>query len=122
MRGSPEPSFEDLQRTVAVARLLLGPRHEHPGAAQPVSPRRYPGSLAAGLNDWGGISPLTLDHINPEAPGRCSLALRDATESRGLRASRAARVYPEYIVDGAEFLDESLRQRAEALDGLATGS
>ena len=68
MRGRPEPAMDDLLRTVAVARLLLGPDDEHPGAAQPVRRGLRRGCPRPGINDWGGVSPLTPDHINPERP------------------------------------------------------
>jgi FO synthase len=76
----------------------------------------YPQLLAAGLNDWGGISPLTLDHINPEAPWPQIPKLRDATASVGFTLRERLAVYPEYA-SRPEFLDESLRERVHALVG-----
>ncbi|MBI4627817.1 MAG: 7,8-didemethyl-8-hydroxy-5-deazariboflavin synthase CofG, partial [Candidatus Rokubacteria bacterium] len=67
MRDAPEPALDDLLRTLAVARLVLGP-DVNLQAPPNLSPRTFPRLLAAGLNDWGGVSPLTLDHINPEKP------------------------------------------------------
>jgi FO synthase len=116
MRHAPDPSFDDLERTLAVARVLLGPR-ANLQAPPNLSPSSYPRLLGAGLNDWGGISPLTLDHINPEAPWPELVRLRDATESAGHELRERLAVYPEYIVDRAGFMDPGMRRRAEALTG-----
>src|SRR5246127_2126876 len=82
MRDAPEPTLDDLLWTLAVARLVLGP-DVNIQAPPNLSPDVYPRLLAAGLNDWGGISPLTLDHINPEKPWPLIPELRRATESQG---------------------------------------
>jgi len=116
MKGAPDPSFEDLQKTVAVARLLLGPQ-VNLQAPPNLSPSTYPELIRAGLNDWGGISPLTVDHINPEAPWPMLLALRDATTGAGYELRERLTVYPEYIVDKPDHLDDRMRRRAEALTG-----
>ena len=84
MRDAPEPTLDDLLRTLAVARLLLGP-DVNIQAPPNLTPGVYPRLLAAGLNDWGGISPLTLDHINPEKPWP-----RPARAARGHRGARAS--------------------------------
>src|SRR5215813_8846476 len=81
MRDAPEPTLDDLLWTVAVARLVLGP-DVNIQAPPNLSPDVYPRLLAAGLNDWGGISPLTLDHINPEKPWPLIPELRRATEGQ----------------------------------------
>ncbi|MBI3635476.1 MAG: 7,8-didemethyl-8-hydroxy-5-deazariboflavin synthase CofG [Candidatus Rokubacteria bacterium] len=113
MRHSAEPSFEDLLRTLAVARLVLGP-DVNIQAPPNLTPGAYPQLLAAGLNDWGGISPLTIDHINPEAPWPLIPELRRATESEGFVLRERLAIYPEYA-GRAEFLTEALRPRVTAL-------
>ena len=113
MRDAPEPSFADLARTVAVARLMLGPEM-NVQAPPNLSSREYPRLLAAGLNDWGGISPLTLDHINPEAPWPQIVKLRQATEAAGFVFRERLAIYPELALR-PEFLDETLRPRVAAL-------
>ena len=123
MRDAPEPALPDLLRTLAVARLLLGP-DVNLQAPPNLSPRAYPRLLAAGLNDWGGISPLTLDHINPEKPWPLIPELRQATEGMGFVLRERLAIYPEYAAR-AEFLDEALRPRVAALvggDGLVKDS
>ncbi|MBI4607775.1 MAG: 7,8-didemethyl-8-hydroxy-5-deazariboflavin synthase CofG [Candidatus Rokubacteria bacterium] len=112
MRARPEPSTGDMLRTVAVARLILGPALNIQ-APPNLSPGTYPRLIAAGLNDWGGISPLTLDHINPEAPWPRIVNLRKATEAAGYELRERLAVYPEYA-RRAEFLAEALRPRVNA--------
>ena len=79
-----------------------------------LSSSEYPHLLAAGLNDWGGISPLTLDHINPEAPWPGIAKLRRATEAAGFVFRERLALYPEFAMR-PEFLDETLRPRVAAL-------
>jgi FO synthase len=113
MRGQPDPSAEDLLRTVAVARLLLGPSMniQAPPNLTSDSYERLP---AAGLNDWGGVSPLTPDHINPERPWPALAELRRRTESAGHALRERLALYPAYI-GRAEWIDERLRPRVAAL-------
>ena len=82
----PSPRSTSCCGRSAVARLLLGP-DMNIQAPPNLSPGVYARLLAAGLNDWGGVSPLTPDHINPEKPWPGLRALREATESQGLRSS-----------------------------------
>jgi 7,8-didemethyl-8-hydroxy-5-deazariboflavin synthase CofG subunit len=119
MRDAPEPTLDDLLRTLAVARLVLGP-DVNIQAPPNLTPGVYPKLLAAGLNDWGGVSPLTPDHINPEKPWPGLRALREATERQGFDFRERLAIYPEYAAR-AEFLDARLRSRVAALidsDGL----
>lgn len=109
MRDWPDPGPEDLLRTVAVARLLLGP-DMNIQAPPNLSAQGYDRLPAAGLNDWGGISPLTPDHINPERPWPGLAELRRRTESAGHELRERLAVYPEYATRAA-FLDERLRDR-----------
>ncbi len=113
MREAPEPAFEDLVRTLAVARLVLGPE-VNLQAPPNLSPDVYPRLLAAGLNDWGGISPLTLDHINPERPWPLITDLRRATVSEGFDFRERLAIYPEFA-RRPEFVAEPLRPRVGAL-------
>jgi FO synthase len=113
MRDAPEPGLDDLARTLAVARLVLGPEMNLQ-APPNLTPDAYPRLLAAGLNDWGGISPLTPDHINPEKPWPHLAALRGATEAAGFVFRERLAVYPEYALR-PEFVDERLRGRVAAL-------
>jgi 7,8-didemethyl-8-hydroxy-5-deazariboflavin synthase CofG subunit len=119
MQGAPEPDLDDLLRTIAVARLLLG-ADVNIQAPPNLSPDVYPRLVAAGLNDWGGISPLTLDFINPERPWPLIPELRRATQATGKRLRERLAIYPEFATR-PEFLAEPLRPRVAALiddDGL----
>ncbi|MGH7420768.1 MAG: 7,8-didemethyl-8-hydroxy-5-deazariboflavin synthase CofG [Candidatus Rokuibacteriota bacterium] len=113
MRGWPEPGALDLFRTVAVARLLLGPAMNIQ-APPNLSADGYERLAAAGLNDWGGVSPLTPDHINPERPWPGLAELRRRTEAAGHELRERLAVYPEYATRDA-FLDERLRPRVARL-------
>lgn len=123
MADSPEPSKEDLQRTIAVARLILG------GDVNIQSPpnllsQDYPELLNAGINDWGGISPVTKDFINPEAawPQISELAVRTASEGFALRERLA--IYPEFSLRPT-FVSERLQPRLQKIrseDGYARSS
>jgi FO synthase len=113
MRDAREPEFEELLATVAVTRLLFG-AEMNVQAPPNLSPDVYPRLLAAGLNDWGGISPLTLDHINPERPWPLIPELRRATAAQGFVLRERLAIYPEFATR-AEFLAESLRPRVAAL-------
>jgi FO synthase len=109
MRGWPEPGADDLLRTVAVARLLLGPEMNIQ-APPNLSADGYERLPAAGLNDWGGISPLTPDHINPERPWPGLAELRQRTEAAGHILRERLAIYPEYATRPS-FIDERLRER-----------
>ncbi len=122
MRDHPEPAMDDLLRTAAVARLLLGPdmNIQVPPNLSDEDFARLP---EAGINDWGGVSPLTPDHINPERPWPGLAALRRATERAGLELRERLAVYPEYATR-SEFVHETLRPRVRDLvdtDGLVRG-
>ena len=119
MAGQPEPSLDDLRRTLAVARLLLGPAM-NVQAPPNLSPGTYPALIASGLNDWGGVSPLTIDYINPEAPWPHLAALHAATAAAGAHLRERLAIYPEYI-HRPGFVPEPLRHRVLAsvdADGL----
>jgi FO synthase len=120
MAQAPEPSTEELERTIAVARLILG------GEMNIQSPPNlladdYPDLLKAGINDWGGISPVTKDFINPEAawPQISSLGARSAGAGFVLRERLA--IYPEFS-SRPEFVSARLQphvRKLQAEDGYA---
>lgn len=114
MRDHPELTLFDLLRTVAVARLILDP-DMNLQAPPNLSPDAYPLLLLAGINDWGGISPVTQDHINPEAPWPRIEALRHATATLGYRLKERLPIYPEYIVRKDGFIPAPLAPRIMAL-------
>jgi 7,8-didemethyl-8-hydroxy-5-deazariboflavin synthase CofG subunit len=113
MRDQPDPSTEDLLRTVAVARLLLGSAMNIQ-APPNLSASGYDRLPAAGLNDWGGISPLTPDHINPERPWPALAELRRRTDAAGHVLRERLALYPEYT-NRAGWVDARLAPRVRAL-------
>ena len=119
MANSPEPSHGEMLRAVAVARLLLPEVNIQ--APPNLSAPYYDDLAEAGINDWGGISPLTPDFINPEKPWPHLEQLRLRTEARGFELRQRLPVYPEFISDVIAkpgLLSEKL-QAAAAGDGLA---
>ncbi|HEV2551306.1 MAG TPA: 5-amino-6-(D-ribitylamino)uracil--L-tyrosine 4-hydroxyphenyl transferase CofH [Stellaceae bacterium] len=101
---APEPSLEDLLWTIAAARLILGP-DMNIQAPPNLSPSGYSRLIAAGINDWGGISPVTIDHVNPEAPWPQIEALRKATAAEGKILVERLPVYPRYVRSAAHWVD-----------------
>ena len=83
MAGHPEPDLEEHLWTIAAARVVLGP-DRHLQAPPNLAYADFPRLLDAGIDDWGGVSPVTIDHVNPEAPWPELAALGEATRSRGL--------------------------------------
>jgi FO synthase len=120
MADAEEPTLEELLWTAAAARVVLGARWNIQ-APPNLSYADFPRLLDAGINDWGGISPVTVDHVNPEAPWPEVELLRRATEDRGLRLAARLAVYPEYL-DEPGWLDPGVLpfalRRANA-EGLA---
>jgi FO synthase len=119
MASHPEPSLDDHLWTIAVARILLGPAW-HVQAPPNLAFDDFPRLLDAGIDDWGGVSPVTIDHVNPEAPWPEIERLAEATRSRGLELAPRLPVYPEYVSEG--WLDPAvlpLVRRASDAVGLA---
>ena len=111
MSDWPAPSQRSFARTVALARLLLGPQMNIQ-APPNLSPGGLELLLDSGLNDWGGISPLTLDHINPEAPWPEITKLAVLVGSKGLLLRERLAVYPEYT-DRREFFSPRVWKRLQ---------
>jgi 7,8-didemethyl-8-hydroxy-5-deazariboflavin synthase CofG subunit len=115
MAGHPEPSMEDLLRTLAIARLILG-AEMNLQAPPNLSYADFPRLLDAGINDWGGISPVTKDFINPEAAWPQIATLERETRQRGLQLRERLAIYPELMGrDG--FLAPRVRESAARLAG-----
>ena len=121
MADHPEPSLDDLLWTIAMARLVCGPR-----MSVQAPPNLSPGALeqivAAGINDWGGVSPITPDFVNPEAPWPHLERLAEETARAGKLLQERLTVYPSYALDGETWLDDAIRPRVLEMmdaDGLA---
>jgi FO synthase len=113
MAQHPEPSLDDMLRTLAMARLILGP-HMNLQAPPNLSYADFPRLLEAGINDWGGISPVTKDFINPEAAWPQIHKLRAETEARGFILRERLAIYPEFIPREG-FLSPAVRSRVSQL-------
>jgi FO synthase len=117
MAERPTPSDEVMAGSVALARLLLGPEMNLQ-APPNLSPTSLELLVRSGLNDWGGVSPVTIDYINPEAPWPELRELRRRTEAAGYRLRERLCVYPEYVRDRPGFFDGRVLQRLrEVSDG-----
>jgi FO synthase len=95
MQNWPEPSRGEMLRTIAVARLMLPDMNIQ--APPNLSDPDYEQLLDAGINDWGGVSPLTPDFINPERPWPHVDQLRERTQNKGFKLEQRLPVYPEFI-------------------------
>jgi len=113
MAAYAEPSLEDMLRTIALARLILGPQM-NVQAPPNLSYNDFPRLLDAGINDWGGISPVTKDFINPEAAWPQISRLQSETESRGFVLRERLALYPEFV-GRDKFLSPRVRSRINAI-------
>jgi FO synthase len=108
MALAPEPDLNDLLWTIAVARLIFGA--EMSIQAPPnLSPGVLPQLIAAGINDWGGVSPLTPDHVNPEAPWPHLDKLARETAAAGKFLDQRLTIYPRFAQEPVKWLAEELR-------------
>jgi len=107
MAETPGAGFDELLWTASVARLVLGPAMNIQVPPN-LSYDRFPELLAAGINDWGGVSPVTPDHVNPEANWPALDILRSATERAGLSLVPRLPVYPRYARDQKKWIDDAL--------------
>ena len=108
MRGFKEPTALDMVVTIAVARLVLGGKMNIQ-APPNLTPDAYQFYLTAGINDWGGVSPVTKDFINPEKAWPKIVELKERTEEAGFVFKERLAIYPEYIVAKPEYVNPSMR-------------
>ena len=107
MRSAPEPDLNELLWTIAVSRLIFG--SEMSIQAPPnLSPGVLPQLVNAGINDWGGVSPLTPDHVNPEAPWPHLENLARETEAAGKFLEQRLTIYPKYIKEYSKWVDDKV--------------
>jgi FO synthase len=123
MRDHPNASYDDMLKTIALARLILG-GDMNIQAPPNLTPERYELYLNAGINDWGGVSPLTPDFINPEAPWPALQTLKQKSAEAGFELKARLPIYPEFIAQADRFLPPSLLPYVERLieaDGFVKG-
>jgi len=120
MRAMPDAELADLAATVAVARLVLGP-----GARIQAPPNligdEYSLLLRAGIDDWGGVSPVTPDHVNPERPWPQIEELARRSAEAGFTLRERLTIYPRYVLQGDPWLDPRLAAHVAALIDPHTG-
>jgi FO synthase len=116
--GSPEPDLDDLLWTIAAARLVLGP-DMNIQAPPNLSPGVYQRLLDAGINDWGGISPVTIDHVNPEAPWPAIAELADRTATAGKILVNRLPIYPAYAREPELWLAPAVAPRVRDMSDAA---
>jgi FO synthase len=107
MADAPAPSVDEHLWTIAVARLIFAPSMniQAPPNLSPGALRRL---IEAGINDWGGVSPVTVDHVNPEAPWPHLQMLERATNTAGKRLHERLAIYPAYATDYRQWVDQKL--------------
>jgi len=108
MADSVEPSLEDFLMTISVARLIL-PVDVSLQAPPNLSPDALSALLDAGINDWGGVSPVTADFVNPEAPWPEIERLREVTEANGQTLTPRLATYPSWVQRDVDWIDAKMR-------------
>ncbi|MFJ8132501.1 bifunctional FO biosynthesis protein CofGH [Streptomyces hydrogenans] len=120
MRAMPDAELDDLVAAVAVARLIMGP-----SACLQAPPNlvdaEYERLIAAGVDDWGGVSPLTIDHVNPERPWPRIEELAERSAAAGFELRERLCVYPEFVRRGEPWLDPRIMPHVRALADPETG-
>ncbi|WP_031013469.1 bifunctional FO biosynthesis protein CofGH [Streptomyces sp. NRRL F-5727] len=120
MRSMPDAELDDLVAAVAVARLIMGP-----SACLQAPPNlvdaEYGRLIAAGIDDWGGVSPLTIDHVNPERPWPRIDELAAHSRAAGFELRERLCVYPEFVKRGEPWLDPRIVPHVRALADPETG-
>ncbi|MEU1962743.1 bifunctional FO biosynthesis protein CofGH [Nocardia sp. NPDC019304] len=121
MRDVPDAGLEEFLATIAVTRILLGP--DVPVQAPPnlVSHAECRALIHAGIDDWGGVSPVTPDHVNPERPWPNLDTLREITEAAGYQLVERTSAHPKYVRAGNPWVDPRIGAHVAALTDPATG-
>ncbi|MEV7381762.1 bifunctional FO biosynthesis protein CofGH [Streptomyces lydicus] len=120
MRGMPDAELEELAATIAVARHIMGPSTRIQAPPNLVD-GEYALIVDAGIDDWGGVSPLTLDHVNPERPWPQIDELTERCATAGFELRERLPIYPEFIQRGEPWLDPRLLPHVRALADPETG-
>ena len=107
MHSTPAPAFEEMLWTIAMTRHLFGP-DMNIQAPPNLNPNRLPELISAGINDWGGVSPVTPDHVNPESPWPQLDQLAEQTARAGKILTQRLTIYPEYAIDTERWLAPDL--------------
>jgi FO synthase len=120
MKSMPDADLRELAATIAVTRLVLGPKARVQAPPNLIG-AEYDLMIRAGIDDWGGVSPLTPDHVNPERPWPQIDDLASRTAEAGFELRERLTIYPEYVLAGEPWLDPRLRAHVAALADPDTG-
>lgn len=121
MRSAPDAGLEEFRATIAVARILLGPAMRIQAPPNLVSPDECASLLAAGVDDWGGVSPLTPDHVNPERPWPNLDTLAEISAAAGFVLTERTAAQPKYVRAGSPWIDPRIAAHVRAVSDPATG-
>ena len=121
MAAVPDAGFEDFVATVAVTRLVMGPKMRVQAPPNLVSRAECLALIGAGVDDWGGVSPLTPDHVNPERPWPALDELEAVTAEAGYDLVQRLTAQPAYVQAGAAWIDPRVRGHIDALADPDTG-
>ena len=119
--AKPDAGFEDFVATVAVTRLVMGPKVRIQAPPNLVSRQECLALIGAGVDDWGGVSPLTPDHVNPERPWPALDELSAVTTEAGYDLVQRLTAQPQYVQAGAAWIDPRVRGHVDALADPDTG-
>ncbi|GAB91088.1 7,8-didemethyl-8-hydroxy-5-deazariboflavin synthase CofG [Gordonia rhizosphera] len=121
MRGTPDAEMTEFLAAVAVARVVLGPRMRVQAPPNLVSAQECAALIASGVDDWGGVSPLTPDHVNPERPWPNLDVLAEITAASGYTLTERITAQPPYVLGAAEWIDPALADHVAAVADPRTG-
>jgi FO synthase len=121
MAATPDAGLEEFLATIAVTRLVLGPNMRVQAPPNLVSRKECLDLIGAGVDDWGGVSPLTPDHVNPERPWPALSDLAAVTAEAGYELVQRLTAHPKYVQAGAAWIDPRVRAHVDALADPDTG-
>ncbi|MFJ6258541.1 bifunctional FO biosynthesis protein CofGH [Rhodococcus erythropolis] len=121
MRDTPDAGLDEFLAAIAVARLLLGPTMRIQSPPNLVSNSECLALLGAGVDDWGGVSPLTPDHVNPERPWPNLETLAEISTEGGFTLTERTAAQPAYVLAGAPWIDPRIAGHVQALADPKTG-
>ena len=121
MRGTPDAEMTEFLATVAVARIVLGSQMRVQAPPNLVSSAECAALIASGVDDWGGVSPLTPDHVNPERPWPNLDVLARITAESEFTLTERITAQPPYVLDADRWIDPSLTEHVAALTDPTTG-
>ncbi|QYN34959.1 bifunctional FO biosynthesis protein CofGH [Pseudonocardia sp. DSM 110487] len=120
MAKDPDADLHDLAATIAVARIVLGPKMRIQAPPNLIGDE-FALMLRAGIDDWGGVSPVTADHVSPEMPWPAIDQLATRSAAAGFTIRERLAVYPKYVLAGSPWIDSRISAHLAALADAETG-